>query len=85
MARKAKDGRDKSGAAAPPPMTPKFVMPDLPPEMFSPLGMFVLADLLPVMIAYIDRDERYRFRNKAYRRLVRAAAVANCSGRRCAS
>jgi PAS domain S-box-containing protein len=41
-------------------------MPDLPPEMFTPLGMLALADLLPVLIAYIDRDERFRFCNRAY-------------------
>ena len=41
-------------------------MPQLPIEMFTPLGMLALADLLPVLIAYIDRDERYRFCNRAY-------------------
>jgi PAS domain S-box-containing protein len=34
--------------------------------MFTPLGMLALADLLPVLIAYVDRDERYRFCNRAY-------------------
>jgi PAS domain S-box-containing protein len=38
---------------------------ELPPEMFSPLGMLALADLLPVMIAYVDRDQHYRFLNKS--------------------
>ena len=38
----------------------------LPPEMFTGAGMLALADLLPVMIAYVDRDLRYRFVNKAY-------------------
>jgi PAS domain S-box-containing protein len=39
-------------------------IPDLPPEMFSPLGLLALADVLPVLTAYVDRDERYRFLNK---------------------
>ena len=33
--------------------------------MFTPWGMLALADELPVMIAYFDRDMRYRFLNKA--------------------
>ena len=41
-----------------------FVLPDLPPEMFSPLGILALADALPVMTAYIDAEQRYRFLNK---------------------
>jgi PAS domain S-box-containing protein len=36
----------------------------LPAEMFSPLGVLALADVLPVMTAYVDRDLRYRFLNK---------------------
>ncbi|MBA3729270.1 MAG: PAS domain S-box protein, partial [Sphingomonas sp.] len=36
----------------------------LPPEMFSPLGMLALADVLPVLVAYVDREQRYRFLNK---------------------
>jgi len=61
-----------AGAAAPagrptaPAPAPGFVMPDLPIEMFTPPGMLALADLLPVLIAYVDRDERYRFCNRAY-------------------
>ncbi len=39
-------------------------LPPLPPEMFSPDGMAALADLLPVLVAYVDRDQRYRFLNK---------------------
>jgi PAS domain S-box-containing protein len=34
--------------------------------MFTGAGMLALADLLPVMVAYIDRDLTYRFVNKAY-------------------
>ena len=32
--------------------------------MFSPTGLLALADLLPVMTAFIGRDLRYRFVNK---------------------
>src|SRR3954452_16221721 len=38
---------------------------DLPPAMFTPTGLLALADLLPVMTAFIDREQRYRFLNKA--------------------
>jgi len=38
----------------------------IPPEMFTGAGMLALADLLPVMVAYLDRDLIYRFVNKAY-------------------
>jgi PAS domain S-box-containing protein len=38
----------------------------LPKEMFSPLGMLALADLLPVMTVFFDRDLVYRFVNKPY-------------------
>ncbi len=36
----------------------------LPPKMFSPLGVLALADVLPVMTAYVDKEQRYRFLNK---------------------
>jgi PAS domain S-box-containing protein len=39
---------------------------DLPPAMFTGPGLLALADLLPVMTAYVDRDEVYRFVNKPY-------------------
>jgi PAS domain S-box-containing protein len=32
--------------------------------MFSPTGILTLADLLPVMTAFLDREQRYRFVNK---------------------
>src|SRR5687767_12880713 len=41
-----------------------FAMPDLPAEMFSPPGMLAIADVLPVMTAYVDKELRYRFLNK---------------------
>ena len=37
---------------------------DLPPAMFSGPGLLTLADLLPVMTAFVDKDLRYRFMNK---------------------
>jgi PAS domain S-box-containing protein len=37
---------------------------ELPAAMFSGPGLLALADLLPVMTAYLDRDQRYRFINK---------------------
>src|SRR5215208_2520019 len=37
---------------------------ELPAAMFSPTGLLALADLLPVMTAFVDRDQRYRFINK---------------------
>ncbi|MEO5612628.1 MAG: PAS domain S-box protein [Sphingomicrobium sp.] len=57
MARKAK--QDDLGAE------PAEADLDLPAEMFSPAGMLGLADELPVMVGYFDRDLRYRFLNKA--------------------
>ena len=37
---------------------------DLPPAMFTGPGLLQLADLIPVMTAYVDKDLRYRFMNK---------------------
>jgi len=57
MARKA--DKDVTGPdGAPPPI-------DLPAAMFSAPGLLTLADLLPVMTAFVDREQRYRFMNKA--------------------
>src|SRR5437660_9218357 len=39
---------------------------DLPPEMFTGPGLLALADLLPVMTAYVDRSETFRFVNRPY-------------------
>ena len=39
---------------------------NLPPEMFTGPGMLALADLLPVMTAYYDRDARLQFINKLF-------------------
>ena len=48
------------------PPDPQASPGSLPPEMFSPGGMFAIADLLPVMCAYVDRDLKYCFLNKPY-------------------
>jgi PAS domain S-box-containing protein len=53
--------REKTTAPA---AAEKPMMPDLPPEMFSPLGLLTLADTLPVLTAYVDKELRYRFLNK---------------------
>ena len=37
---------------------------ELPAAMFTGPGLLALADLLPVMTAYVDRELRYRFINK---------------------
>jgi PAS domain S-box-containing protein len=39
---------------------------ELPAAMFTGPGLLALADLLPVMTAYVDRDEVFRFVNKPY-------------------
>jgi PAS domain S-box-containing protein len=39
---------------------------ELPAEMFSGPGLLALADLLPVMTAYVDCNEIFRFINKPY-------------------
>src|SRR4051794_34636436 len=42
-----------------------LVLPiELPAAMFTGPGLLTLADLLPVMTAYVDRDLTYRFINK---------------------
>ena len=38
--------------------------PGMPPEMFTAPGMLAIADLLPIMTAYVGRDEVVRFLNK---------------------
>src|SRR5688572_18528065 len=66
MAKRADRGSAGGVGGGRSPRTPAsdIVMPDLPPEMFSPLGILALADALPVMTAYVDNEERYRFLNK---------------------
>jgi PAS domain S-box-containing protein len=55
--RKREDGKAPATAAGPPPI-------ELPPAMFTGPGLMALADMLPVMTAYVDRDLVYRFMNK---------------------
>ena len=38
---------------------------DLPEAMFSGSGLLALADMLPVMTAFVDNDLKYRFINKS--------------------
>jgi PAS domain S-box-containing protein len=54
----------KAGAATPaePDLLPFPI--ELPAAMFSGPGLLTLADLLPVMTAFVDRELRYRFINK---------------------
>ncbi|MEP6787712.1 MAG: hypothetical protein ABJB40_04730, partial [Acidobacteriota bacterium] len=70
----AKRGKETAKAPAPDPKSgPRLpaqgaagAIPEgLSPEMFTPFGMLGLADELPVMIAFIDPDVRFRFLNRA--------------------
>jgi PAS domain S-box-containing protein len=56
--------KSKKGKAAPDAAAADLPI-ELPSAMFTGPGLLTLADLLPVMTAFIDRDERYRFINKA--------------------
>src|SRR6476659_10409233 len=58
--RASKDGVSK-GAKAPANAAPPV---DLPQAMFTGPGLMTLADLLPVMTAFVDRELIYRFMNK---------------------
>lgn len=57
-------GGDKLNEVAVPGELPLPI--DMPPAMFTGPGLLALADLLPVMTAYVDRDEIFRFINKPY-------------------
>ena len=63
--RKPKDAEKR---AAPPAglatLPPDQLPPGMPAEMFTGPGMLALADLLPIMTCYVDRDEVVRFLNK---------------------
>jgi PAS domain S-box-containing protein len=66
MARKAKDVVTEAAVTpavrlAPDPLPPV----ELPAAMFTGPGLLTLADLVPVMTAFVDRELRYRFMNKA--------------------
>ena len=55
-------GREQAGAAAAGEAMPFPI--ELPSAMFSGPGLLTLADLLPVMTAFVDKDLVYRFMNK---------------------
>jgi PAS domain S-box-containing protein len=62
MAGMAEGGRIGKGKSAQPQDVP--LPTELPAAMFSGPGLLTLADLLPVMTAFVDREQRYRFINK---------------------
>ena len=64
MDKRVKVTADKPGPRLPPDAKVAAYPAGLLPEMFSPSGMLGLADELPVMVAFVDRDLRYRFLNK---------------------
>ncbi|HKX92551.1 MAG TPA: PAS domain S-box protein [Sphingomicrobium sp.] len=65
-ARRHPPNRSKRATRQPPAPAAVPALPlNLPPEMFSPQGLLTLADLLPVMTAFIDKEQRYRFMNRA--------------------
>jgi PAS domain S-box-containing protein len=45
-------------------LPPEQLPPGMPPEMFTAPGMLAVADLLPILCCYVDRDEVVRFLNK---------------------
>ena len=57
MADRAKPLKRKAAASAPLPLP-------LPNGGFDFAGILAVADMLPVMVAFVDRDLRYRFMNK---------------------
>ncbi len=60
-------GAKKASKAANEPLAtlpPEQLPPGMPAEMFTAPGMLAIADLLPVMCAYVDRSFTYRFLNK---------------------
>jgi PAS domain S-box-containing protein len=66
MAGQGGKGRNKGGAkgARTPASEPPLPL-DLPAAMFTGPGLLALADIVPVMTAFVDRDLKYRFMNKA--------------------
>ena len=64
LARKAKDVLSQPAPA--PTASDALTVPlELPAAMFTGPGLLTLADLVPVMTAFVDRGLRYRFMNKA--------------------
>jgi PAS domain S-box-containing protein len=58
MAERDKPLKRKAAASAPDPA------PRVPDDAFGFAGILAVADMLPVMVAYVDKDLRYRFMNK---------------------
>jgi PAS domain S-box-containing protein len=58
MAERDKPLKRKAAASAPDPA------PRVPDDAFGFSGILAVADMLPVMVAYVDKDLRYRFMNK---------------------
>ena len=56
--------RGKSKGDGPATLPAAQLPPGMPPEMFTASGMLAVADLLPIMTAYVDRDEVVRFLNR---------------------
>ncbi len=46
-------------------LPPEQLPPGMPAEMFTAPGMLAIADLLPIMCAYVDSGFAYRFLNKS--------------------
>ncbi len=66
MASRGKSKIESSGAASPVNTPAANALPQhLPPEFFTGPGILALGDLVPLMLAYVDRDFVYRFLNKA--------------------
>jgi len=66
MASRGKQKLETKAAAAAPGQEGAELPRHLPPEFFTGPGMLALADVVPVMLGFVDREERYRFVNKAF-------------------
>src|SRR3954469_4316871 len=64
MAEGGKGKRVKKAADADADALPIELPIALPAAMFTGPGLLTLADLLPVMTAFVDRELKYRFMNK---------------------
>ena len=81
--RASKRGKNKGDGPATLPAAQ--LPPGMPPEMFTASGMIAVADLLPMMTAYVDRDEVvYRFLNRRSP-IISSSRARRCSGGRCAT
>ena len=76
--------RGKSKGDGPATLPAAQLPPGMPPEMFTASGMLALADLLPVMTAYVDRDERRTASSTSRSPNGSSSRARRCSGGRCA-